>query len=322
MDWFLRGGDLQATRALRVAMVSYLRRHGSPGAPYDEAEIVFGELLGNAAEHAPGPMWVNVDWSKHRPKVTIYDLGPGFQAPERVEMPGANSSRGRGLAIAMTWSEDLRAAARRAGGSKVSVILPVDRNPEVGYDERPGESTQLPAPEEVRDDGTFGKESFLRALVVELAHQVESHDGPAQTEVLVSRVGANVGARMEEEYRRVRGIVDSLTREQIADLYVRLKSAISGDFYVIEATPERIVLGNRRCPFGDAVKASPGLCRMTSSVFGGIAARNTGAAAVQLEERIAVGDPECRVVVWLGDAASRASASEYAHLYTDGHART
>jgi predicted ArsR family transcriptional regulator len=104
---------------------------------------------------------------------------------------------------------------------------------------------------------------------------------------------------MEDEYRRARGIADELTVEQIADLYVRLKAAIDGDFYGVEATPERIVLGNRACPFGEVVKRAPGLCRMTSSVFGGIAARNTGGASVVLEQRIAVGDPECRVVVWL-----------------------
>jgi hypothetical protein len=52
---------------------------------------------------------------------------------------------------------------------------------------------------------------------------------------------------------------------------------------------------------------------MTSSVFGGIAARNTGGASVVLEERIAVGDPECRVVVWLTGA--RRGELDAAHDY-------
>ena len=89
---------------------------------------------------------------------------------------------------------------------------------------------------------------------------------------------------MEEEYPRARKITGQLTPEQISDLYVRLKAAIDGDFYVIDATDDRIVLGNRRCPFGDVVKRAPGLCRMTSSVFGGIAARSSGQAWVSLEE--------------------------------------
>lgn len=39
---------------------------------------------------------------------------------------------------------------------------------------------------------------------------------------------------------------------------------------------------------------------MTLSVFGGISSRNKGGATVVLEEHIAVGDPECRVVIHLG----------------------
>jgi DNA-binding NarL/FixJ family response regulator len=83
---------------------------------------------------------------------------------------------------------------------------------------------------------------------------------------------------------------------------------------VIEADERKVVLGNRSCPFGSVVQRQPGLCRMTSSVFGGIAARNAGQSSVVLEERIALGDPECRVVVWLGDAAP--PDPETAHRYT------
>jgi predicted ArsR family transcriptional regulator len=95
---------------------------------------------------------------------------------------------------------------------------------------------------------------------------------------------------------------------------VRLKQAIDGDFRVVEATAERIVLENTRCPFGSAVRRAPVLCRMTSSVFGGIAARNSeSGASVLLEERIAVGDPGCRVVVHLGPVP--AEIEPFAHRY-------
>ena len=101
----------------------------------------------------------------------------------------------------------------------------------------------------------------------------------------------------------------------IYNRFVRLKHAIDGQFHIIEITDDHIVLGNTRCPFGDAVRKSPALCRMTSSVFGGIAAHNHDrGAAVILEERIAVGDPGCRVVVYLGDAPD--SARSFAHRYT------
>jgi len=99
----------------------------------------------------------------------------------------------------------------------------------------------------------------------------------------------------------------------MSDLYVRLKRAIEGDFFVIRADDERIVLGNNACPFGPVVQHAPALCRMTSSVFGGIAARNRGSSAVQLEERIAVGDPQCRVTVWLGRAPE--ALRDVVHVY-------
>jgi len=85
---------------------------------------------------------------------------------------------------------------------------------------------------------------------------------------------------------------------------------------IVEVMPERIVLVNSRCPFGAEVQHSPSLCRMTSAVFGGIAARNADEAAVSLDERIAVGDPGCRVVVHLGAAAKSA---QRAHHYTVAH---
>jgi hypothetical protein len=50
-------------------------------------------------------------------------------------------------------------------------------------------------------------------------------------------------------------------------------------------------------------------------VFGGIAANSQGESAVVLEERVAVGDPECRVTIHLGPAAE---ATPAAHHYR-GH---
>ena len=157
----------------------------------------------------------------------------------------------------------------------------------------------LPHPDEQQAGGTFGRDPFLRALVVQLAQTVELRQGPGVAEAVVAQVGTDVGGRMEEAFRSDRGIVGDLDNDQMGVLFVDLKAAIGGDFFVIEANDDRIVLGNNRCPFGDAVKMAPALCRMTSSVFGGVAKRNRGAAAVDLEQRIAVGDQQCRVTVWL-----------------------
>lgn len=302
VDWYLDGRDPTTIAQLRQEIAAYLGRHAEPGADLAGAELAVSELLTNVGRHAPGPAWVHVDWSGRRPRLDVHDLGPGFELDPQLPQDLLQESGGRGLFIVSNVASWLAVEAKRAGGSKVSAELPVSRSAQRDHDPPRGRPDALPAPEEALADGSFGKESFLRALVVQLAAAVEAHEGPDAAEAAVAQVGAEVGGRMEEEYRRARGIVGELSVERIDDLYVRLKAAIDGDFYVVEASPERIVLGNRRCPFGDVVRRAPGLCRMTSSVFGGIASRNTGGASVVLEERIAVGDPECRVVVWLTGA--------------------
>lgn len=116
-----------------------------------------------------------------------------------------------------------------------------------------------------------------------------------------------MGREIDGHYREAMG-VPKLDREQVAQVLVDLKRRIEGDFYLVEQTPERIVLGNRKCPFGDKVLGRPAMCMMTSNVFGSIAAENLGYAKVVLEETIATGSPGCRVVVHLKPTPEAESA--------------
>jgi predicted ArsR family transcriptional regulator len=111
-------------------------------------------------------------------------------------------------------------------------------------------------------------------------------------------VGQEMGDEMNRGYKGALG-VGSLTREQVADVLVDLNRRIQGDFFVIEPDDEKIVLGNRACPFAEKVIGRPALCTMTSNVFGSIAANNLGYAKVELQETIAEGHGGCRVVVYL-----------------------
>jgi len=255
------------------------------------------------ARHTKGPGWVSVEWSGVRPTLTVRDLGEGFVLPA-LDTPAVTQIGGRGLFLVDRLAHDLAVAARRGGGTTVTVTLPVTRPTPVDHDPPGHHRGVLPAVDEAGSDG-FGKEAFLRALVVQLALAVEEQHGSDAAAAAVAQVGTDVGGQMEAEYRAARGVVGRLDTETLAECLVRLKRAIDGGFHVIELTDDRIVLGNDRCPFGDAVQRAPALCRMTSSVFGGIAARNSDdGATVVLEERIAVGDPSCRVVVDLRPDAS------------------
>jgi hypothetical protein len=142
------------------------------------------------------------------------------------------------------------------------------------------------------------RDVFLRTLIRELSGTLQDIVGMEEASGFISVVGQRVGDQINESYRRALE-VSSLSREQVARVLVDLKRRIQGDFFVIEESDEKIVLGNRACPFAEKVEGRPALCMMTSNVFGVIAAENLGYSKVIIERSIALGDAECRVVVYL-----------------------
>jgi predicted ArsR family transcriptional regulator len=142
------------------------------------------------------------------------------------------------------------------------------------------------------------RDVFLRTLIRELAGTLQEVIGLDEASGFVSVVGQRVGDQINESYKSALK-VSRLSREQVAEVLVDLKRRIQGDFHVIEEDDEKIVFGNRKCPFEDKVIGRPAMCMMTSNVFGSIAAENLGYAKVVLEETIARGAPGCRVVVHL-----------------------
>ncbi|HYH18923.1 MAG TPA: methanogen output domain 1-containing protein [Azospirillum sp.] len=161
-------------------------------------------------------------------------------------------------------------------------------------------------------DVPLERDVFLRTLVRELAGTLEAVVGIEEASGYISVVGGAVGERINGAYRRALG-VEALTREQVRDVLVDLKRRIKGDFYVIEETADRLVLGNRACPFAEMVAGRRSMCMMTSNVFGHIAAENLGYGKVELQRTIAAGDPECVVVVHFrpGAEARAAEGREY-----------
>jgi predicted ArsR family transcriptional regulator len=142
------------------------------------------------------------------------------------------------------------------------------------------------------------RDLFLRKLLRELAGTLQDVVGVEEASGYITVVGRSIGEQIDSAYKKALA-VDHLSKEQVAQVLVDLKKRIEGDFFILEETEDRIVLGNRACPFGEMVLDRPSLCMMTSNVFGYIAAQNLGYAAVELEQTIAEGAPGCRVVVHL-----------------------
>ncbi len=94
-------------------------------------------------------------------------------------------------------------------------------------------------------------------------------------------------------YLEVSG-AERLSPEEVAGAIADLKRRVDGGFYVIESDAEKIVLGNRRCSFGDLMKGNPSLCMMTSRVSSVIAAQSLDCAKIP----IAFGGTGCRVTIY------------------------
>src|ERR1700733_5234014 len=132
------------------------------------------------------------------------------------------------------------------------------------------------------------RDVFLRSLIRELAGTLEEVVGLKDASGYISVVGRKIGEQMNHDYKTALA-TPQLNREQVSSVLVDLKRRIQGEFFVIEENDEKIVLGNRVCPFADKVVGRPAMCMMTSNVFGSIAADNLGYAKVVLEETIAQG---------------------------------
>ncbi|WP_198321380.1 MULTISPECIES: sigma 54-interacting transcriptional regulator [Methylococcus] len=152
---------------------------------------------------------------------------------------------------------------------------------------------------------------FLQTFVLELMHACEEA-GLAPAERLIDRIARSAARFFEEAFREEYAVEGALDPKRYAELVVGLKNHIGGQFSLASREAGCIRVVNERCPFGEGVKNSPELCRMTSSVFGGIAARNFGYAKVTLARRIAMGDPCCEVHIHLDPrVAGKVEGAEY-----------
>jgi len=143
--------------------------------------------------------------------------------------------------------------------------------------------------------------TFMSAMVASFADNLERLVGRAEAQGYVSTVGTELGEALNQKYAEALASAN-VPRDRLAAVLVDLKRRIEGDFFVQEDRGSRIVLGNRRCPFGRHVDGKPALCMMTSNVFGVIAAESAGFARVTLDQTIADGHATCRIAVDLDPA--------------------
>ena len=112
----------EAADAVRGAFLETLRRDGYPAQQRAVAEIVLGELLGNAVRYAAGTVDLTIEWESGHPIVHLLDRGPGFTFVAALPKDPF-SERGRGLYLVHALAHEFHVTRRPDGGSHARVVL-------------------------------------------------------------------------------------------------------------------------------------------------------------------------------------------------------
>lgn len=157
--------------------------------------------------------------------------------------------------------------------------------------------------------------SFLQTFVVQSVKLAEQKGCVACDDHFnyIEFLGLTAGACLEAASRAELGLEGKSDQNSYAEVIVNLKNRIGGKFTRVSSEAGTVRVHNSQCPFGDMVKEAPELCRMTSSVFGGIAARNFGYAKVELRKRIATHDGCCEVCIYTDPESARDKPGDEYH---------
>ena len=120
-----RIADASLANNARAIFQRYLAAQVDPKSDLYGAELIFGELLGNVARHAPGAIDVRLRWNGPVAILEVADNGPGYSVAD-VHLPGDYAESCRGLFLVSSFGRDL--AVRCEGGrTTTTVTLPVLR---------------------------------------------------------------------------------------------------------------------------------------------------------------------------------------------------
>lgn len=120
--WRLVSSEAKEGLRLRHAFRDYLEAYGDPASDFDAAEAVYGELVANCAQHAPGAILVEFRWADAT-LVVVDEADRLRDWPFSRDDPAAESTH-HAYAIVSALTGRLR-ITREDNGTRVSVALPV-----------------------------------------------------------------------------------------------------------------------------------------------------------------------------------------------------
>ncbi|MDQ2866008.1 MAG: ATP-binding protein [Candidatus Eremiobacteraeota bacterium] len=124
MIWKFDATDGCAAGNVKAALLKRVHAQAKPPADVVLLELVFSELVGNVARHAPRFAFVSCEWQDDGLVLRVTDDGPGFA--HRVYLPeNPLSESGRGLFLVESLSKRLDISSHKPMGTCVSVWLPI-----------------------------------------------------------------------------------------------------------------------------------------------------------------------------------------------------
>jgi PAS domain S-box-containing protein len=122
MRWRFDSSDWRRAYDVRETIVEALELHGR-NIDIPAAELVFGELIGNAVRHAPGSVDVELTIDDPaRPELHVIDDGPGYAARNRLPADDAESGRGLYLVARLTREFTVTKAAQRGAHARAVLL--------------------------------------------------------------------------------------------------------------------------------------------------------------------------------------------------------
>ncbi len=122
MCWNLDANDARASHDARKSALAALAAHTDSREALESAELIIGELLGNAARHADGHVCLELGADDGHAQISVHDTSPSF-ALDFHRQPDAYSESGRGLYIISELARTIAVVPLTGMGKRVTVTL-------------------------------------------------------------------------------------------------------------------------------------------------------------------------------------------------------
>ena len=262
MDWCVDTRVRGASELVESEIAAHLARHAIEPGVVELARAAVHQGFSDADQR---PLWATLDWTGHQ---CVLHLRPVEKSVGTPIGPGVTRAHEEAAWLAGSW-RDMASQTTEA-----VVQLGVARTPERDIDPPPASAEAM--------SGT--DPAHLLGLITGEIDSGHSLDEAA------ARAGATLADQLAE------GAVERGTSlPDIAEVVIAAEQRLGAEFELVEAQDHRVMLRNGRCPFGPSV--GRGMCRFTSALAGGLAARGSGRSDVTIVESLAAGYHECRLVI-------------------------